>query len=154
VAADEASAALKTTVPAIRKTSALVQEISAACKEQSSGAQLVNKALHDLDQTIQQNASAAEELSATAGDFSGQAQKLQGLIGFFRLDSVPGASPKPAARADRGPSPSGRRRSLRPPPTARAKAARPQAAPPKGVVLNLDAEAMKDDELDLEFKAS
>jgi methyl-accepting chemotaxis protein len=155
VAADEASAALKATVPAIRKTSALVQEISSACKEQSSGAQLVNRALHDLDQTIQQNASAAEELSATAGDFSNQAQKLQGLIAFFRLERTPG--PRPTPRPERKHPVSERRRSIHPasPTSFRARPI-PATAAGKGVVLDLDAERneVAGDELDREFKAS
>jgi len=44
---------------------ALVQEISAASKEQNSGAVQINKALLQLDQVIQQNASASEEMAST-----------------------------------------------------------------------------------------
>jgi methyl-accepting chemotaxis protein len=153
VAAREASEALKITVPAIRKTTALVQEISAACQEQSTGAQQVNKAIHALDRTIQQNAAAAEELSATSGDFSTQAQRLQALVGFFRLDAAartdapradapPPEAPRPS-RAPRAPRPSVR-------PTRRA-AAQPLPAPPPvptgGITLNLGA-----DELDADFE--
>lgn len=104
-AAAEASTALSATVPAIRKTSALVQEISAASSEQSDGAAHVNKTLQDLDHTIQQNASASQQLSATAGEFTSHAQRLQRLIGFFEL-------------ADHRPTPGRGKASIPPPPRA------------------------------------
>ncbi len=39
-----------------------------------------------LNKTTQQNASASEELAATAEEMSGQAAQLQELMAFFRLD--------------------------------------------------------------------
>jgi methyl-accepting chemotaxis protein len=75
-------------VPDIRKTADLVQEINAACSEQSTGATQVNKAMQQLDQVIQQNASASEELAATAEELSSQAEQLQDAISFFKLDEV------------------------------------------------------------------
>jgi len=88
-AAEEAGKMLDATVPAIRKTSALVQEISASTREQSTGSQQISLAVQQLDQVIQQNAAASAELSATAGEFSSQAQRLQQLISFFRLGDEP-----------------------------------------------------------------
>jgi methyl-accepting chemotaxis protein len=52
-------------VPDIQRTAELVQEISAASKEQDTGAEQINKALQQLEQVIQQNASAAEEMAST-----------------------------------------------------------------------------------------
>ncbi|MEN6585732.1 MAG: methyl-accepting chemotaxis protein, partial [Sulfuricella sp.] len=37
--------------------------------------------------TTQQNASASEELAATAEEMSGQAEQLQQLMGFFKVDA-------------------------------------------------------------------
>ncbi|MGC4093301.1 MAG: methyl-accepting chemotaxis protein [Polyangiaceae bacterium] len=90
-AAEEAGEMLKATVPAIRKTSALVQEISASTREQSTGSQQISVAIQQLDQVIQQNAAAAAELSATSSEFSGQAQRLQELVSFFRISGDSGA---------------------------------------------------------------
>jgi methyl-accepting chemotaxis protein len=84
-AAEQAGNMLKTTVPAIRKTSALVQEISASTREQSTGSQQISVAIQQLDQVIQQNAAGAEELSATSSEFATQAQRLQELISFFQI---------------------------------------------------------------------
>jgi methyl-accepting chemotaxis protein len=71
-------------LPDIQRTAELVQEISAACKEQDSGAEQINKAIQQLDQVIQQNASASEEMSATAEELSSQSEQLQEIIGFFK----------------------------------------------------------------------
>src|SRR5690606_21985757 len=78
---------LKNMVPSIRKTSDLVQEIAAACKEQSYGASQINGAMNQLNQATQQNASSSEELAATAEEMSSQAEQLQQSIGFFQLRS-------------------------------------------------------------------
>jgi methyl-accepting chemotaxis protein len=47
----------------------------------------VNKAIQQLNQVIQQNASASEEMAATAQVLSGQADVLQSAVGFFKLDN-------------------------------------------------------------------
>ena len=73
-------------VPDIQKTAELVQEISAASREQDSGAEQINKAIQQLDQVIQQNAGAAEELASTSEELSSQADQLQSAISFFRTD--------------------------------------------------------------------
>jgi methyl-accepting chemotaxis protein len=72
-------------VPNIRKTSDLVQEITAASEEQSSGVAQINAAVGQLSQTTQQNASSSEELAATAEEMSGQAEQLQQSMSFFKV---------------------------------------------------------------------
>jgi methyl-accepting chemotaxis protein len=84
--AEKAGAMLAKLVPDIQKTAELVQEISAASKEQTSGADQINAAIQQLNQVIQQNAGAAEEMSSTAEELSSQAQQLQGTISFFKVD--------------------------------------------------------------------
>jgi len=84
--AEKAGQMLAKLVPDIQKTAELVQEISAASKEQTSGADQINAAIQQLNQVIQQNAGAAEEMSSTAEELSSQAQQLQGTIAFFKVD--------------------------------------------------------------------
>ena len=84
--ADGAGAMLTRLVPDIRKTAELVQEVSAASREQNTGIEQTNKALQDLDRVTQQNAAAAEQMAATASELSSQAQQLQGAVAFFKLD--------------------------------------------------------------------
>jgi methyl-accepting chemotaxis protein len=71
-------------VPDIQRTAELVQEISAASKEQDTGAEQINKALQQLEQVIQQNASAAEEMASTTEELTGQSEQLVGALSFFR----------------------------------------------------------------------
>ena len=84
--AESAGHMLERLVPDIKKTAELVQEVSAASREQSTGIEQTNKALQDLDRVTQQNAAAAEQMASTAAELSTQAQQLQVSIAFFRLD--------------------------------------------------------------------
>jgi len=86
--AEKAGEMLTKLVPDIQKTAELVQEISAASKEQNTGAGQINKAIQQLDQITQQNSSTSEELSATAEELASQAEQLQHTIGFFKVDET------------------------------------------------------------------
>nr|WP_313958307.1 methyl-accepting chemotaxis protein [Pseudomonas citri] len=83
--AERAGSLLDEIVPGIAKTSDLVQEISAASEEQSTGVNQINTAMNQLNQITQQNASASEELAATAEQMRGQAEQLQQRMSFFSL---------------------------------------------------------------------
>jgi len=85
--AERAGSLLDQMVPNIRKTSDLVQEITAASEEQSAGVGQINAAVGQMSQGTQQNASSSEELAATAEEMSGQAEQLQGAMSFFHLAS-------------------------------------------------------------------
>jgi len=84
--AEKAGEMLARMVPDIQKNADLVQEITAASNEQSSGAGQINKAIQQLDQVVQQNASASEEMASTAVELLGQAEQLQNTIAFFKLN--------------------------------------------------------------------
>jgi len=84
--AEKAGTLLSEMVPNIKRTSDLVQEITAASEEQSSGVGQINAAVGQLNQTTQQNASSSEELAATAEEMSGQAEQLQQAMSFFKLE--------------------------------------------------------------------
>ncbi len=75
---------LRKLVPDIQKTAELVQEISAASKEQTSGADQINSAIQQLNQVIQRNAGASEEMASTAEELSSHAQQLQMSIEYFK----------------------------------------------------------------------
>lgn len=85
--AERAGKLLDEMVPNIKKTSDLVQEITAASEEQSTGVGQINAAIGQLSTTTQQNASSSEELAATAEELSGQAEQLQQTMAFFRLSA-------------------------------------------------------------------
>ena len=95
--AERAGKLLDDIVPATRKTADLVQEITAASQEQTVGVDQVNTAMTQLSQITQQNASASEELAATAEEMSGQANNLQELMAFFTVEGNPNRGHSPTA---------------------------------------------------------
>ncbi len=127
-------------VPDIQRTAELVQEITAASKEQDTGAEQINKALQQLEKVIQQNASAAEEMASTTEELSGQSEQLVSALAFFKTDDEAdapqrgGKPPRPAHAAKPG---------------SQAAAGGSKASAKGGVKLRLSD---KKDELDGEFE--
>ena len=157
--AREAGTMLVKLVPDIKKTAELVEEISAACREQDIGANQVNQAIQQLDKVIQQNAGAAEEMSATSEALSGQADKLQVSIAFFRIDGAGQAqatarahTAAPARQRQKGPAqPKAAPVAKRPAPAPKARSVNLAATHQgNGVVLNLSNGSA--DVLDADFE--
>jgi len=94
---EKAGEMLDKLVPDIQKTAELVQEITAASKEQDTGSEQINKALQQLEKVIQQNASAAEEMASTTEELTGQSDQLMTSLGFFRTNDAGQASASHAA---------------------------------------------------------
>ena len=146
--AQEAGEMLSKLVPDIRRTAELVEEISAACREQDIGADQINQAIQQLDKVTQQNASASEEMSSTSEELAAQAEQLQQTIAFFRLGEEQAIRRQPAtaparhiAVAHMASQPA--KTAAKRPPAVTAPAARPAGKKPNGsaggVVLNLAA---------------
>jgi methyl-accepting chemotaxis protein len=135
---------LEKLVPDIQRTAELVQEITAASKEQDTGAEQINKALQQLEQVIQQNASASEEMAATTEELTSQSDQLVSALSFFRTgdeqrhSTQRTAAPKPS----RPQSAAVPRSGVHAPSTAKTGAR-------AGVSLHLND---KPDELDAEFE--
>jgi methyl-accepting chemotaxis protein len=89
---------LEKLLPSIRRTADLVQEISAASREQNVGADQINQAIRELDQVIQQNAGASNEASRVSSELAAQSDELSGLIRYFDLGktSRPRVAHRPA----------------------------------------------------------
>lgn len=103
--AERSGKLLEELVPAIRKTADLVQEVAAASSEQASGVAQINKAMSQVDQVTQRNASASEELASTAEEMSSQAEALNQLMGFFRVNGFEGGQRSYAATPTYHPAP-------------------------------------------------
>jgi methyl-accepting chemotaxis protein len=86
--ADRAGDLIDKVTPEIAKTAALLQEITAASSEQSSGADQITQSITQLDRVTQQNASASEEMASMAEQLNAQADQLQNAIGYFSLDAA------------------------------------------------------------------
>jgi methyl-accepting chemotaxis protein len=107
--AEKAGILLDTIVPNIRKTSDLVQEISAASTEQTSGVGQINAAVAQMSHTTQQNAASSEELAATSEEMSAQAEQLQSTMAFFKLSGGNFAiAPRKAPKSNAGQRAKGR----------------------------------------------
>ncbi|HEY6925643.1 MAG TPA: CHASE3 domain-containing protein [Steroidobacteraceae bacterium] len=78
--AEQAGALLERIVPGIRKTSDLVQEITAACQEQATGTAQISTAVTQLASAAQENAAASEELAVTAEEMNLQTDKLRSAV--------------------------------------------------------------------------
>ncbi|MDO6427394.1 methyl-accepting chemotaxis protein [Thalassotalea sp. 1_MG-2023] len=83
--ADKAGKSLQEMVPSINKTADLVQEIAAASAEQATGVHQINEAISQVNQTMQHNAAASEQLSATSEEMNIQAVSLQDSVNYFKL---------------------------------------------------------------------
>jgi methyl-accepting chemotaxis protein len=83
-------------VPDIKKTAQLVEEITAACREQDVGSSQINQAIQQLDKVGQQNASASEQVSSTSEELASQAEQLQSTIAYFKIDQAKDAAARPA----------------------------------------------------------
>lgn len=80
----ESAQQLGQVIPEIEKTAKLVQEILTSSMEQSSGANQINNAIHQLNIISQQNAAASEKLAARAEEMTVQAEQLRQIIGYFK----------------------------------------------------------------------
>jgi len=72
-------------VRSITQVNDIVSEISAASYEQSSGIEMVNKAIVDMDLVTQQNAALVEEAAAGAASMQDEAQRLTQAVAVFKL---------------------------------------------------------------------
>ncbi|QQN65712.1 MCP four helix bundle domain-containing protein [Bradyrhizobium diazoefficiens] len=98
--AQEAGSMLSKLVPDIKKTAELVEEITAACREQDVGSAQINQAIQQLDKVGQQNASASEQVSSTSEELASQAEQLQSTIAYFRIEQgTKDQAPVPIDRA-------------------------------------------------------
>ncbi len=98
--AENAGGLLERTVPMIRATSDLIQEIAAASQEQMAAIREINVGVKQLEEVVQQNAAASHELAATSTDLASQSSSLQQKVDFFRLESAAnGYQAAPAFRA-------------------------------------------------------
>jgi len=132
-------------VPDIQRTAELVQEISAASKEQDTGAEQINKALQQLEQVIQQNASASEEMASTTEELTGQSEQLVSALAFFKTGEEAGPIADRNHASRRTPHEAAKRGK----PNGHLTSTAGKAAAKPGVSLRLSD---KQDDLDGEFE--
>jgi methyl-accepting chemotaxis protein len=76
-------------VASVRRVNDIINDISAAASEQSSGIGQVNGAVAQLDQSTQQNAALVEESAAAAESLREEASRLAQVVATFKLQAAP-----------------------------------------------------------------
>jgi methyl-accepting chemotaxis protein len=131
-------------VTSVKRVTDIVSEIAAASREQAGGIDQVNKAVTQMDQVTQGNASQTEELSGTAESLAAQAAELQELVAQFNLVKRNAVKPASTARVS---SPVAAHTSKKP-----AAAGKRPVTPPTAPIDDVETQVEK--ELDLIGSAS
>jgi len=84
-ASDKAGEKLNSIIPKVKNNLKLVNEIALASSEQSSGANQINDAIHQLNQITQQNVIASDEMANGSIELNNQAEQLNALISYFKI---------------------------------------------------------------------
>lgn len=85
---DAAGTSMEDIVRQVRRVSTLIQEITSAGVEQTTGISQINEAIVQLDQVTQQNAALVEQSAAAADSLNQQAKMLVAAVGIFKVDGA------------------------------------------------------------------
>lgn len=83
---DQAGTTMDEIVVSIKRVSDIMNEITMATQEQTSGIEQINEAIIQMDDVTQQNAALVEEAAAAASALQNQADDLLDLVATFRME--------------------------------------------------------------------
>ena len=83
---NQSKTSLDEIILSVKKVSDIVAEIAAASQEQADGIKQVNTSILQMDEMTQQNASLVEEAAAASESMGGQADELNTLVKYFKLN--------------------------------------------------------------------
>lgn len=83
--AENAGNLIQKAAPAIQNASTLMRVITAACNEQSQGAEQIKNAISQLDQITHQNSATSEESASASEELSSQAIAMQEMVSHFKI---------------------------------------------------------------------
>ncbi|MDO9106688.1 MAG: methyl-accepting chemotaxis protein [Methylovulum sp.] len=93
----QAGQTMEEIVGSIRRVTVIMNAITAASIEQTSGIQQVNQAIGQMDDVTQQNAALVEQAAAAAESLEDQAQGLLATVDQFKVDDHPTPARAPIA---------------------------------------------------------
>ena len=95
-----AGSTMKDVVSSVQRVTDIMQEISAASREQSASIEQVNTVIGRMDDTTQQNAALVEEAAAAAAELQVQASGLRQAVAAFKIGhaDAPLRSTRPVLR--------------------------------------------------------
>ncbi|MGS2744245.1 methyl-accepting chemotaxis protein [Halomonas sp. LS-001] len=85
-AAKKAESSIEKVVAQVMKVSDLMEEITLASEEQSSGIAQINTAVTEMDHVTQQNASRVQSIAESASQLTQQAYELANVVAAFRVE--------------------------------------------------------------------
>jgi methyl-accepting chemotaxis protein len=88
--ADRSAAVMAQLEPMIRQAAELMEEVASASTGQTEQIALVSVRTGEVDQITQANVAASEELAATAEKMAAEADHLQSLVSYFRIQDARG----------------------------------------------------------------
>ena len=117
---EQAGQTMSDIVSSVQRVTDIMVEISVAGDEQSAGIEQINQAVSEMDTVTQQNAALVEEAAAAAEAMKQQADKLEQVVGIFKVD-LHAAPPGLRQAAAALPKPQPARTALAAPPQAPRK---------------------------------
>ncbi|HXS54163.1 MAG TPA: methyl-accepting chemotaxis protein [Usitatibacter sp.] len=93
---EQAGKTMDELVASVKRVAEIMTEIAAASHEQSSGIEQINRAITQMDNVVQMNASLVEEATAAATSMASQATGLARSVAQFRLEESQLAALAPA----------------------------------------------------------
>ena len=84
---------LQEIVASVKKVSDIVAEIAAASREQSAGIEQVNRAVMQMDELTQQNATLVDQATSAARNMAGLVQDLDRAMARYRIAEAAGRAP-------------------------------------------------------------
>jgi methyl-accepting chemotaxis protein len=94
---DQAGSTMEEIVTSVKRVTDIMAEIRSASQEQTSGIEQVNRAIGQMDENTQQNATLVEEAGAAASALQKEAENLARLVSIFKLDGVDNGRRQPTA---------------------------------------------------------
>ncbi|MBC7513674.1 MAG: HAMP domain-containing protein [Herminiimonas sp.] len=82
---NQAGTTMAEIVASVGRVTDLIQEITSASREQSTGIEQVNQAIGQMDHATQQNAALVEEAAAASTSLQDQASNLENVVSVFRI---------------------------------------------------------------------
>jgi methyl-accepting chemotaxis protein len=83
----DAGQTMQAIVTQVREVAALIDQISVATREQTSGLVNINDAVGEIDKMTQQNSALVEQSAAAAESLHGQASRLVNAVSAFKLSA-------------------------------------------------------------------
>jgi methyl-accepting chemotaxis protein len=99
---DEAGSTMEEIVNSVKRVTDIMAEISLASQEQSAGIEQVNRAIGQMDETTQQNATLVEQAGSAASALQEEAEHLAHLVSIFKLQGAGAGARTGAAPARLG----------------------------------------------------